>query len=169
MSSKFILRLTGHTLKSSFTPGVLAIKRCEFTPRIFFFFCGLIGSRRDNLKAATTLGVLDKDKRFDIRLIDQSRLIQKYLAPRPRGIKENEWFINPWSSMRFLLVCFYYNVEAKYDFFVTWNEPITIRFNILQICPSLRRLLLFYLYLPFHFLRSYFHLSLSFGGSSQIS
>ena len=88
----------------------------------FLFFYGLIGYQRDNLKAATTLGVLDNDKKFDIRLIDQARLIQNsYLAPRPREIKENELIIDPWSSMRFLLVCFYYSVEAKYDFFVTWN------------------------------------------------
>ena len=74
----------------------------------FFFFCRLIGSRRDNLKAATTLGVLDKDKRFDIRLIDQSRLIQKYLAPRPRGIKEMNDLVIP---------------EAQCDFF--WFVSIT--------------------------------------------
>ena len=98
MSSKFTLRLTGHIPKSSFTPGVLSCKQSEFTPRIFFFFFfnGLIGYQRDNLKAATTLGVLDNDKKFDIRLIDQTILVQNsYLAPRPRGIKENELVIDP--------------------------------------------------------------------------
>ena len=68
MSSKFTLRLTGHIPKSSFTPGVLSCKQSEFTPRIFFFFNGLIGYQRDNLKAATTLGVLDNKKKFDVRL-----------------------------------------------------------------------------------------------------